>query len=135
MNASNAKTLIQDFPRLYRGREKSITERSMPFDFACGDGWFQLIYKLSAHIEAAASANNIDINSEQWPEAKQVKEKFGGLRYYIDAKSETFLEKVSNLVTEAEAKSFTICERCGRPGKLRYDSWVKTLCDTCKNLK
>lgn len=135
MNASNTETLIKDFPRLYRGREKSITESSMPFGFACGDGWFALIYKLSAEIEAIAKKHNIDENTDAWPKAVQVKEKFGGLRFYIDIESESIRKQVSDLVEQAEGKSFTICERCGQPGKVRFDSWVKTLCDACENLR
>ena len=56
----------------------------------------------------------------------QVKEKFGGLRFYINATPEQF-----KLVMAAEAKSFKTCEECGERGKTRGDGWIRTLCEKC----
>jgi hypothetical protein len=55
-----------------------------------------------------------------------VKEKFGGLRFYINNGS----KEIFNRIERAEIESTTICEVCGEPGKLRNHSWIKTLCDT-----
>jgi hypothetical protein len=56
-----------------------------------------------------------------------VKEKFGGLRIYIDGgKDPDHLEK---LIDQLEQRSFHICEKCGAPGVLRNRSWMKTWCD------
>lgn len=56
----------------------------------------------------------------------QIKEKFGGLRFYIGQGN----EKIWDRITEAEEKSFHICERCGKEGKLRQNlRWYLTLCD------
>ena len=61
------------------------------------------------------------------PRASQVKEKFGTLRFYMtSATSEMY-----DLVQEAEEKSATICENCGKPGKLRSGGWIRCLCDEC----
>jgi hypothetical protein len=52
----------------------------------------------------------------------QVKEKFGGLRYYIHYSPQWTKEQynaVVEIIAFAEQKSFTICEVCGEPGKLR----------------
>lgn len=36
------------------------------------------------------------------------------------------------MIDEAEAKSYTICEMCGKPGKTRSrHHWLCTLCDEC----
>lgn len=65
-----------------------------------------------------------------------MKEKFGGLRYYAnpgDVDEETS-KRFYDLIHEAEAKSFEICERCGQPGRLARRGgldWYKTLCSTC----
>ncbi len=116
MNEKNTKKLYTDFPELYRGRNKIIQESLMPFGFACGDGWFDLIYKLSQDITA------IDKETE----AMQVKEKFGGLRFYINGAP----KEVHDLIHKAEDKSYHICEMCGKKGKLREDlGWVLTLCN------
>ena len=60
----------------------------------------------------------------------QVKEKFGGLRFYInDANDEVF-----DVIDEYEVDSYTICEVCGEKGKERTDiGWIRTLCETHYN--
>ena len=40
-------------------------------------------------------------------------------------------EEMYDLIEEAETKSATICEDCGKPGKLRSGGWIRTLCDEC----
>lgn len=56
----------------------------------------------------------------------QVKEKFGGLRFYMSATTEA----IHDTIARAAEKSFHSCEDCGRPGKLRRRrGWLATLCD------
>ena len=56
----------------------------------------------------------------------QVKEKYGGLRIYTDYSHIDYDLILINL----EKKSFTICELCGEPAKLRNtNGWYRTLCD------
>ena len=57
----------------------------------------------------------------------QIKEKFGGLRAYID----NIPENVQDFIFECEKKSYKICEHCGSAGKPRDGGWVLTLCDEC----
>jgi hypothetical protein len=59
------------------------------------------------------------------PIASQVKEKFGGLRFYVMAASRTHYEYISF----AESMSYRTCEQCGAPGKTYTDGWHTTLCD------
>lgn len=56
----------------------------------------------------------------------QVKEKFGGLRFYIGGAT----NEIFDVIDQAEEDSYTTCEECGKPGKLREElSWILTLCD------
>ncbi len=59
----------------------------------------------------------------------QVKEKFGGLRFYItDAPKEFHM-----LIRKAETESYSLCEICGAEGSLDDNHpWIKTWCDPCK---
>jgi len=84
--------------------------------FECGNGWFPLIKEL---IE--------DLIALGWDKKTcQVKEKFGGLRFYITSGSDEIYDRI----TKAENDSYEICERTGKPGKLRNDiGWWKTLCE------
>jgi hypothetical protein len=54
-----------------------------------------------------------------------VKEKFGGLRIYVDSAPKEFWDLLQNL----EKESMTMCEVCGRAGSPRKTGWIKTLCD------
>lgn len=59
------------------------------------------------------------------PVAVQVKEKFGGLRFYVQAAT----DKHYNFISFAESMSYRTCEECGAPGKRYTDGWHRTLCD------
>jgi len=55
----------------------------------------------------------------------QVKEKFGGLRFYYDGGN----DNIRGMVGMAESLSAITCEECGAPGDQRHDGWIRTLCD------
>ena len=59
------------------------------------------------------------------PTVSQVKEKFGGLRFYVDGVT----DKQWNYIHFAESMSYRICEICGAPGKRYTDGWHTVLCD------
>ena len=59
------------------------------------------------------------------PVAVQVKEKFGGLRFYVQAAT----DKHYQFISFAESMSYVTCEQCGSPGKRYTDGWHQTLCD------
>ena len=80
-----------------------------------GKGWHALIDRLY-------DAKPEDVR------VTDVKEKFGGLRFYVGAAPEEY----DDLIIEAEEESYTICERCGKPGELRPGGWIYTLCDDCE---
>lgn len=58
-------------------------------------------------------------------EIHQIKEKFGGLRFYYDGGD----SEISGMVRMAEAWADKTCEVCGNLGKSRSGGWVRTLCD------
>lgn len=53
-----------------------------------------------------------------------MKEKFGTLHFYMNMET----EEMSRAIREAEGRSASACEVCGRPGTLRGGGWLKTLC-------
>jgi len=57
--------------------------------------------------------------------AVQVKEKFGGLRFYVHGAS----NKHWDYISFAESMSYRTCEECGAAGKTYTDGWHRTLCD------
>ena len=62
---------------------------------------------------------------EKIPVAVQVKEKFGGLRFYLDRAT----EQQYNYVTFAESMSYRTCEVCGDSGDYYTDGWHQVLCE------
>ena len=61
---------------------------------------------------------------------QQVKEKFGTLRYYCGG-----TDRIYAFVRLAERLSEHTCEECGRWGKVRDGSWIRTLCDEHAGVK
>lgn len=67
----------------------------------------------------------------------QIKEKFGGLRYYTRQTLGVF-DEFRDLINEAEELSFKTCEECGGTDEVETDTlgpgyfWIFTLCDTCR---
>ena len=117
MNKNLEQTLIKKFPNLYKDYRGDPRTTCMCFGFEVGDGWYKIIEELSEKLEPFGIV------------AAQVKEKFGGLRFYIQAGN----DEAFKAIQEAEDKSYETCEVCGKPGKLRGETWLQTLCDECDN--
>lgn len=92
----------------------------MCFGFECGDGWFDLLWRLCEDIERLLQPDNTF-------EVVQVKEKFGGLRFYCYGATDAIYERIG----QAESESYVTCETCGKPGRERDTAWIQTLCDEC----
>jgi hypothetical protein len=58
--------------------------------------------------------------------ASQVKEKFGGLRFYTNG----YTDVIGGMISMAESMSYRTCEVCGNPGRSNNYGWISTLCDT-----
>lgn len=92
--------------------------------FDCPRGWLGIVERLSLAIEVMV---------KDWPDPPtviQVKEKFGGLRFYMSQ----YPAAVEALILQAESESFRTCERCGNPGQRNRRApgskwWIRTLCD------
>lgn len=86
---------------------------------ACGDGWFDLLDVLCARLQ-----DWTDRNGAPQVAARQVKEKFGELRFYSRGGS----QEQRGMIWMAESMSSRICEQCGRPGALLVAGAVMTRC-------
>ena len=124
------KKLYWKLQRTYYRRfpARISTESGRPYtrDMAkncVGKGWASLIDRIYDRIEAINTRTTI----------LQVKEKFGGLRFYFAA-HEDFYEYISRVVDKCESDSFKMCEICGasaEPHCPEGEYWIRTTCTGC----
>lgn len=58
----------------------------------------------------------------------QIKEKFGGLRFYTGSVTDAQMQRIVN----AENESFKTCQDCGNTASARHKgTWIITLCEIC----
>jgi hypothetical protein len=80
----------------------------------CPEGWLPLADRLI--IDLVALGWDMDLH--------QIKEKYGGLRFYIGDRS----NDIDDRITQAEIESMHTCQICGNLGELRTEGWYSTLC-------
>jgi hypothetical protein len=106
-----------------------------PLWIECNEGWYDIVDRLSKEINDFATTLNSN-GDEQPITVVQIKEKFGGLRYYLNYYnlSDETIYKVEQMVREAEKESGKSCEDCGAPAEMcsprKY--WMKTICIPCR---
>ena len=96
----------------------------MPFGFQCGDGWYNILWRLCVDLEPMAA--EIEKETGERFEAVQVKEKLGTLRFYVSHHTDA----IDGRIVEAQEESSRTCEVCGKPGKQRKTGGgVRAVCD------
>jgi hypothetical protein len=113
---SFAQRMEEKYPKMF----------SQPYGgFAVGEGWWPILQALCSNIQHYLNWKNKD--SEVVPQVvvAQIKEKFGGLRFYYDGGD----AEISGMVRMAESWADASCEECGAPGRRRSGGWIRTLCD------
>lgn len=88
----------------------------------CHVGWFPILYHTCVKLEAL---NQGKPENEQVI-ALQIKEKFGGLRFYLVLST----PEAEAVIDEAEAACWKTCEICGEPGTQCGKRWIQTLCNS-----
>jgi hypothetical protein len=111
-----ANKMETTYPKMFAGKYGG---------FAVGAGWYPILETLCANIQS-----HIDWRVKQGKdiaqvEVDQIKEKFGGLRFYYSGGD----DEISGMVRMAEAWADIACEECGAAGKRRSGGWIRTLCD------
>jgi ribosomal protein S27E len=116
--------LCSKYPKIFRLRSTDKNSSFTNFGFECHDGWYSLIDVLCTQIQS-----HVDDKGIAQIEARQVKEKFGGLRFYHTSGDDV----VFSLVSFAESMSEVTCEICGRQAiPCVANGWVATRCDLHK---
>ena len=119
--------LFEKYPKIFRQKDLPMQQTAMCWGICCGDGWYNIIDALCGQIQHHLKHNMKD-NGGAVVEATQVKEKYGGLRFYYTGGDE-FIRGVCWM---AEGLSECTCEECGSPGTQNGGGWISTLCDPCR---
>jgi len=119
IKATENEIKLDEYLKSIGGLENGFYTDKPPIDsymfFCVRDGWIPLVQNL---IEEAVEAG--------WDkQICQVKEKFGGLRFYINSAS----DEVFEIIRKYESLSYETCEVCGEKGELRKGGWYSTLCE------
>jgi len=88
--------------------------------FHIGPGWFPVVAQTLRDMKEAGWTGKL----------AQVKQKFTGLRIYIDDAD----SKLYDFIAEAEKKCFYLCEICGGKRENIHDNFGMALCKTCDDL-
>lgn len=104
---------IDGLNRTYREDRGPILDSKA---FGVGEGWLHLIKDMIEELIALGWDKRL----------VQSKEKFGGLRFYL----ETYPEGGHEVIIKYEKLSYETCEKCGEKGSSRkINGWIYTLCD------
>jgi hypothetical protein len=122
--------MSQDYEAFVKRLEETYPNMfSQPYGgVAVSAGWWPIIESLCANIQSHTdwwNTNRKDRPIVEQVVVEQIKEKFGGLRFYYQGGDDT----IAGMVRMAEAWADHSCEECGVPGNLRHGGWVRTLCD------
>lgn len=120
MKVENSQKLISEFPELY----------SKNFEFDCDDGWFDMLYNLSKFLHFQTTRNSHIYSKIK---VQQVKQKFAGLRFYVEHLDEE-KERLQSAIDFAEYFSFNICEKCGSSDNVQKtkSGYIRSLCENCR---
>ena len=103
----------------YLDRHNEVEWAKICFPMEWGNGWLASFYDLCRQLLTEVKSDF------QWG---QLKEKFGGARCYYSGTVTPYGEELIRLF---EVDMESICEICGKPGKLRTDGWWCAMCDDC----
>ena len=112
-----AKQMEERFPKMF----------AEPYGgFALGEGWWPILESLCSQIQHHIDWKNKQSVIVPQVTVAQIKEKFGGLRFYYDGGD----DEIRGMVRMAESWADKSCETCGSPGTSGGKGWIKTLCPT-----
>lgn len=132
------KLMCEKFPELFRDRRKPMNQTCMCWGFNIGEGWHQLLHDLCEKLDFIRQQTGLITVFDQ------IKEKFGGGRFYyhIDGSAcklekklvELWASLISSLISKAERESDQTCAVCGENyyhDKIVLHGWVYDACKDC----
>lgn len=125
--------LIKKYPKIfqqYEGNPGMVNWLDLP------KGWIPVIDKLCGciqnYIDNSTRCTKDGLIKPQQVTCVQMKEKFGGLRFYTDDHN----EEVEGMISMAEYICDSTCQECGSENNVqKTKGWITTLCENCREEK
>jgi hypothetical protein len=127
-SADSIDLLAKKYPSVFKNMDSTV-------DYNLPVGWVSLVEKLCRELSPI-----LDEERKRTPETQesplfvllQIKEKFGGLRFYymMNTENNDLVRTVQRMIDHTEDTSYTLCEVTGKKGDLcRSGNHFKTLCE------
>ena len=123
------KILVEKYPKIFVPRDGNPLNVNW---YGVPNGWLPIIDKLCGSIQNYIDHTTRYFGGEpQKPQqvvCVQMKEKFGGLRFYTDGHDDV----ITGMIRMAEFMCGNTCDRCGSEEDLGVTSgWISIRCRTC----
>ena len=123
--------LYKKWPKLLSNfkEDEAMNDSPLSWDgISIGDGWYDIVDTLCENIVLYLQKYNKSNNDRLDCKVQQIKEKFGGLRFYIDSGD----DRIYDLIDKAENTSEIVCELCGTYKDVgKTDGWITTIRKSC----
>lgn len=116
---------------------EEMRDKIFIFTLSCGMGWKDLVFGLVDTLDKIWEGYQKKKGRDLW-KIHQMKEKMGGLRFYVgypgtkDADAQARRERSREAIAAAEAEAWKTCERCGKPGHTTGQGYIATVCEECE---
>ena len=155
------KILVERYPVMFQDYRGDMKKTCMAWGMSCGDGWFSLIDEMCSQIAIMIAKSDKKVIAHQVKEkfgslrfyygiegaptrfekmhwkirtfvfSRKWGRQYNKLNNFRKKFHKTLNEKISDIISDAEMKSYEICETCGQPGDRKGGGWVTTACDEC----
>ena len=155
------KILVERYPVMFQDYRGDMKKTCMAWGMSCGDGWFSLIDEMCSQIAIMIAKSDKKVIAHQVKEkfgslrfyygiegaptrfekmhwkirtfvfSRKWGRQYNKLNSFRKKFHKTLNEKISDIISNAEMKSYEICETCGQPGDRKGGGWVTTACDEC----
>ena len=121
---------IRDHMEMYNHLKENHPVLYGNIGFECGTGWWLILHDMATWIEFQVEKNGFEM-----PEMQQIKEKFGGLRYYYQGNQidDRKAGRLSGYIEAMENKASETCEICGEKAEIKVkNGWYRCQCEPCE---
>lgn len=133
------KYMCEKYPDIFKERHLPLTQTCMCWSFDIGRGWYWILDELCENLEFIKGQSGISVYFTQ------IKEKFGGARFYYgttimgdkrdleDKNDKCWIDIIEKTINYSEELCDYYCAECGedKSDMISVGGWVYDLCEKC----